>query len=156
MRNLLKTSVLFLLLLSPFHLTWAAAPAETAFHELKGLAGEWRIKDQDGGKLTYEIRSGGHTLVETFADMVSVYHLDGESILMTHYCSANNQPRVRATEFASPLKNLEFKFVDVSNLKPGQHYINGVKFEFLDADHVRETWTADVGEPEVFEIERVK
>lgn len=159
--KILKISFLLVILLSPYRLVWAAevSPAETAFAEMKSLAGEWKAKGQEEGKITYEIHSNGHTLVETMWDMVSVYHLDGDSILMTHYCSAGNFPRVRATEFASPLKGLEFKFVDVSNLKPGKHYINGVKFEFIDADHVRETWTSDADGadgPTVIELERVK
>ena len=33
-------------------------------------------------------------------DMISMFHVDGDRLLMTHYCSAGNQPRMKAA--ASP------------------------------------------------------
>jgi hypothetical protein len=37
--------------------------------------------------------------------MVSAYHLDGEDLLLTHYCIANNQPTLRAQGVCGALCN---------------------------------------------------
>jgi hypothetical protein len=131
--------------------------AADAFAGLKTLKGEW-ISKTDGVHVTYDVVSGGNALVETLEGMVSVYHLDGDSVLMTHYCSSGNQPRLRAVKFPSSLGVLDFQFVDITNLRSGEHHINGLKFEFLGPDHVRETWTSqdDAGQPTIFDLKRVK
>ena len=33
----------------------------------------------------------------TPGSMISMYHPDGDKILMTHYCAVGNQPRMRGT-----------------------------------------------------------
>lgn len=149
-------TTLIVLSLLPFGVAWAA-PADDAFAQLKTLQGNWKVKD-DGSTVVYSVESNGTALLEKFEGMVSVYHLDGDSVLMTHYCSMGNQPRLRATAFANSLKEISFSFVDISNYKPGQGHINGVTIEFLSPDHIRETWTAaGKGEdPTIVELDRIK
>ncbi|MGZ3693346.1 MAG: hypothetical protein ACXWQO_04020 [Bdellovibrionota bacterium] len=160
MKHLIKISALLMLLILPTGYATAANPAATnAFEELKALKGEWKSKGEgEVATVTYEVRSNGHSLVETMDDMVSVYHLDGDSIMMTHYCSAGNQPRLRAVDFTSPLQKLVFQFVDGTNLQPGGHNINGLTIEFLSPNLIKETWTSagNEGEATAFELERVK
>lgn len=138
----------------------AATSAEGAFTQLKSLAGTWNLVGQKENLVVYEVHSNGHSLVETFEGMVTVFHLDGDSILMTHYCSAGNQPRTRATHFNQPLSSLTFDFVDISNLKPGAHYITGLHLEWLSNGNLRQVWTSkghDGGnEQSIFELERQK
>ena len=120
----------------------ALTPSQLAFEQLMTLEGTWTIRNGDEtGEISYESASEGSALVEHFEGMVTVYHLDGDSLLATHYCSLGNQPRMRATEFVSPYTTLDFKFLDISNLKPGKPHIAGVKFEWKDNEHVVETWT---------------
>ena len=50
--------------------------------------------------VVYKLTGAGSALVETQFpgtghEMVSVYHLDGDDLRMTHYCAAGNQPRVK-------------------------------------------------------------
>ncbi|HEX4922804.1 MAG TPA: VOC family protein [Bdellovibrionales bacterium] len=137
---------------------WAGTAAE-AFAKLKGLEGRWAAKhDNHEIEVTYEVISNGSAVLERHMGMVSVYHLDGDSILMTHYCAAKNQPRLRATDFNRADGSLEFKFVDVTSAKPGYGHINHLVMSFPAADRVKGVWTYVNGQEsgsEVFDLQRV-
>ena len=48
-------------------------------------------------------------------DMITMFNLDGDRLLMTHYCACGNQPRMVAS--ASPDgKTITFDFLDATNL----------------------------------------
>lgn len=128
----------------------AAAPAATAgFDKLKSLVGTWESKDPEGGPVTvtYSLIAGGNTVMERLShgDMVTMYSLDGDSLLLTHYCMANNEPRMRAKGLSPDGKTLDFKFVDAANLaKPTDMHMHALKFTFQDADHVTQEWVHSV------------
>ncbi|MGH7152138.1 MAG: hypothetical protein ACREIU_15640, partial [Planctomycetota bacterium] len=64
---------------------------------IKALAGEWVQVGEDGKPTTevissYRVTAAGSAVVETLFpgsddEMVTVYHMDGESLMLTHYCS---------------------------------------------------------------------
>lgn len=125
------------------------APAATAFERLKALEGEWIDPDGIFGEkgavaVTYRITGGGTTVVETFpvgtpAEMVTVYHKDGDDLVLTHYCSAGNQPRMRAKTVSG--NTLAFDFDGGTNIDPAvTSHMHSVKFEFLGPDEIRATW----------------
>src|SRR5262245_41040851 len=68
--------------------------AATALDPLKKLAGTWESADADkDGKpdvtATYKVTSGESALVETLfpgtdEEMVTIYHMDGQDLLVTH------------------------------------------------------------------------
>src|SRR5688572_4688296 len=84
----------------------ATSPASQGLDKLKALEGEWIDVDGVFGKkgavaVTYRVTAGGKTVVETFpintpGEMVTVYHMDGNDLVLTHYCSGGNQPRMRS------------------------------------------------------------
>ena len=48
-----------------------------------------------------KVTAGGSAVHETLFpgsahEMVSVYHLDGADLVMTHFCALGNQPRMKA------------------------------------------------------------
>ncbi|MBL8186616.1 MAG: hypothetical protein JNK38_01340 [Acidobacteria bacterium] len=126
----------------------AQSKAAPAFDKLKALAGEWQGKTLEGttGKVNYRIASGGSAVIETLMpanepEMVSVYHRDGDSLVLTHYCSAGNQPRMRAEVPTGDINKLEFKFVDATNLKHATDgHINHMTITFQDKDHITVVW----------------
>jgi hypothetical protein len=67
--------------------------------------------------------------------------VDGDRLLLTHYCDAGNQPRMVGT--VSPDgKTITFKFIDATNLQPAQGgHMQSAVFTFIGADHHTETWT---------------
>lgn len=147
----------------------SAAPAHAAhaFDKLKTLAGVWQGTGSDGKMRTvsYQLAAGGTVLVETLTpegepSMVSLYHRDGEKLMMTHYCSAGNQPRMRAEIPGGDFNKLDFVFVDATNLaQTSEGHIHGLTLTFEDAGHLAQTWTWSENGTEVsdtFKLSRKK
>jgi hypothetical protein len=126
----------------------AALDASAAFARLKTLAGEWEAASGGMGKtrVTYEVIAGGSALVEretgaNMPPMVTVYHLDGNRLLLTHYCAAGNQPRMQAAAYDPAAGELRFRFLDVTNLaSPGAGHMRNVTFRFAANDRLRAEW----------------
>lgn len=119
----------------------AATPAEAAYAQLLTLAGRWESVTAKGTviRLTFEPISRGSALVERYEAgstvTQTVYHLDGERLLLTHYCAQGNQPRLVATLGEAGGK-LPFTFLDVTNLmNQGASRMVACEFAFEDADH---------------------
>src|SRR4029077_12344314 len=95
----------------------ADSPANPQLDKLKSLAGNWEGKSTDGKAIhaSYKLVPGSTAVAETLSaagepDMLTVYHANGGSLMMTHYCSMGNQPRMQAD--ASAGKTIAFHFVD--------------------------------------------
>jgi hypothetical protein len=88
--------------------------------------------------------------------MVSVYHRDGSSVLMTHYCSLGNQTRMRARALEGG--RLRFAYVDATNVKaPDEHVMTGLVMAFPASDRLVHEWTSKTGTMQQtgrFEFER--
>lgn len=142
--------------------------ATTAYERLKSLAGEWQAKLPNGKfhKVLYEVGPSGTILIETLQPpdeppMMSVYHIDGDKLAMTHYCSVGNQPRMSAAvQEGEEIKTLNFEFRDISNLtKPSQGHMRSLVITFKDKDHMRHEWKWHEDGKEtanVFDFERSK
>src|SRR5262245_26756272 len=143
----------------------ASAPptsAEAAFSHLKTLAGRWKGQAAMGTgadaanapvRVSLRVTSGGDALLHEMVpdgraddptngadDPVTIFYLDGDRLLLTHYCdSGKNRPRMVGK--ASPdRKTLSFDFLDVSGGTKLGHMSRAV-FTFIDADHHLEDWT---------------
>jgi len=142
-----------MLLLIPMALVSAATnsdrpvDAQAAFERLKTLAGEWEA-DSTMGKahLSYEVIAAGSALVEreTMGDMspmMTIYHLDGKRLILTHYCIVGNQPRMEARRFDPATGELQFDFLDATNLaNPRAAHIHNGKIRFVDNNHFTGEW----------------
>jgi hypothetical protein len=133
-----------------------AVEAKAAFEKLKSLAGEWQSKS-DGhghdasGKILYKVTSNGSVVMETYFpgsdhEMISMYHLDGDELRMTHYCAANNQPRMHLDKKASKPNDLKFVFDGGTNLDPSKDmHIHGGRIIFIDKARVETEWDGYMG-----------
>src|SRR6185369_329758 len=93
-------------------------------------------------------------------NMISVFNMDKDRLLMTHYCGAGNQPRMVASTSPDG-KILTFDFVDGTNIMPSQAgHMRELVVSMPDGDHHREQWvfaTTDGKEmKETFELTRKK
>ena len=144
----------------------AESGARTTFDALKALEGTWEGKNSQGQplKVTFRETAGGSALLSEILgggheNMVSMIHMDGDRLLMTHYCGAGNQPRMKAT-LAPDGKSVAFDFVEATNLaSPEAGHMQHVVFGMPDADHHTEEWTfLDHGKEmkELFTLQRRK
>ena len=148
MEQLLSIFMMVVMMAFAGHAAPATNNASVAFEKLKSLVGEWQGKSPEGveASLTYQLISGGTAVMETLKPanepgMVTIYHLNGDRVMMTHYCSAGNQPRMQAAVPAGDVKTLAFVFVDGANLAGhGNGHIHGLNLTFLDKDHVTQEW----------------
>ena len=160
--KLFRNTVAVVVLTASFAL---AESGQKTFDALKGLEGTWEGKNQQGQTLTVSFRttSGGSAILSEIhgkgEDMVSMFHMDGDRLLMTHYCGAGNQPRMKAT-MAPDGKSVAFDFMDATNLvSPDAGHMQRAVFGIPDASHHTEEWTfLDHGKEmkELFTLERVK
>ena len=123
-----------------------AASTHPGLERLKKLAGTCHAADANGKPTeqvvsVIKITAGGSAVQETLfpgqpLEMVSIYHLDGADLLMTHYCVLGNQPRMKADP-ASPPNQIRFRFAGGSNLDPAKdmHMHEGT-LTFVDDDHI--------------------
>jgi len=145
-RKHLIRSVAAVVLIIP--LTLVTAGTNEKFDTIKSLAGEWQGTKPDGEnvKVTYEVVSNGSVVMERLESesepvMITMYHLDGDHLMMTHYCSAKNQPRMRAA-MSNEDQVIRFSFYDVTNLvKPTDGHMQKLIVTLKDKDHLVTQWT---------------
>jgi hypothetical protein len=135
--------------------------AAEAFEVLKSLTGiEWHGEGGSGAEhhtvdVSYELACGGTVVMERLFpksehEMISMYHRDGDRLLMTHYCGAGNQPRMQLVGFtAAPEPTLSFDYVDATNLStPEGLVMHSMRLSVIDKEHINTSWTAFVdGKP---------
>ena len=120
--------------------------AQKSFEQLKSLAGSWEgALDGQSLHVTLRVTSMGNALMHEMKgagpdDPITMFNLDGDRLMLTHYCDAGNQPRMAAT--VSPDgKTIVFDFLEATNLQSSQMgHMQRVTFTFIDANHHTEKW----------------
>jgi hypothetical protein len=163
LRKLAAASATLIVVLSASFVV-AEADAHKTFDMLKGMEGNWVGKNVQGQSLqvTFRMTAGGSALMSEIhghgpANMITMFHMDGDRLLMTHYCGTGNQPRMKIV--SADAKSASFEFVDGTNIGPGDGHMQHVTFTQPDADHHTEEWVfVDHGKDikELFTLERVK
>lgn len=115
MNRLTSLSLIIVLVAGMLSSVMAQSMGSGNFDKLKSLEGKWEGTSPDGNavEISYNLMSRGTALVEMLQPaaepgMVTVYHMDGEKLMMTHYCSAGNQPRMVADGMAGDSPELKF------------------------------------------------
>ncbi len=145
----------------------AIAPIDGAprFDQMATIVGEWYRTDGeagDGPVMIYELAANGSAVVERLfpgmeKEMVTMYYMDGDRLMLTHYCALGNQPSMVATGGDEAL--IEFDFAGASNLgSPEETHMHQHVVEFLGEDRVDATWVLWDGgseaERRLFPVER--
>jgi hypothetical protein len=147
--------------------------AQKAFSVLKSLAGTWQgkpvIEPPFGGKsddlpdvmqVSLRVTSRGNALMHEMTgkekpgpantdtdDPITMVYLDGDRLLLTHFCDAGNRPRM-VGRLSPDGKTVEFDFLDVSG-KMLSHHMQHAVFTVIDANHHTEDWTFQMGDKPV-------
>jgi hypothetical protein len=122
--------------------------SEAAFKQLASLAGEWEgVQDGVPIKETYTLTTNGSALmVQTKPGdepvMITMFTVDGDHLIATHYCSAGNQPQMETGTIVDPEKPLTFSLVRVSGMKtPDDWHNTGLTVTQDDKDRMTQRWT---------------
>lgn len=126
------------------------AEEKPSLDKIKKLAGEWVAAD-DKGKPTdkvvsvFRVIAGGSAVQETIfpgqgEEMVSVYHMDGKDLIMTHYCSMGNQPKMKLDPKGKD-NQLKFAFAGGTNFDPAKDmHMHEGSITIIDDDHIEWSW----------------
>ena len=102
-----------------------AAGKPCTMDRIKALEGTWISGDEDKDgqpdiTCVYKVTSGGSAVAETLFpgqphEMITMYHMHGGQVVMTHYCAMGNQPRLVASGdcMTGPI---HFVYVDGTNI----------------------------------------
>ena len=168
MKSRIALSVLFVLIAAT---AFAQSDAQKSFDKLKTLAGNWQASvttdppqkemgDGVMGQVSLRVTSRGNALVHEMGEAgkqddptrydhpVTMFYLDGDRLLLTHYCDAGNRPRMVA-RVSPDGKTVEFDFLDVAGNTQYGHMQHAV-FTFIDANHHTEDWTFQLKGDKVF------
>src|SRR6516225_3233728 len=152
---------------------FAQSNAQESFDKLKTLSGSWEghvttvpQQAEIEGKLmqvSLRVTSMGNALMHEMTgagrpdDPITMLYLDGDRLLLTHYCDAGNRPRMTG-QMLPDGKTVEFEFLDVAGSTQYGHMHHAV-FTVVDANHHTEDWTFMQGDKPVhahFDLQRTK
>jgi hypothetical protein len=141
--------VLAVVMAGALGLSASAGPNKT-FDRFKALTGDWvSAEDTDYAKkgdliARYHLTGGGSAVVEdlfpgTPHEMTTVYHMDGEDLVLTHYCAGGNQPRMRAKAPEGDV--VSFAFDGGTNIDPKKtRHMHDARIQFVSENEIRAEW----------------
>ena len=134
--------------------TGAQSDAQKAFEKLKTLAGSWEANVMGMPiQATIRVTSRGNAILHEATssarpdDPITMIYVDGDRLLLTHYCDSGNRPRMEG-KISADGNSVEFNLVDITgNTQKG--FMNHVAFTIVDANHHTEesTWTLPGNKP---------
>ncbi len=125
----------------------------SAFEFLKTLAGDWERAsgDHEHGSssraVSFKVTAAGSSIVETYnagqpSEMVSIYHMDGNQLLLTHYCALKNAPVMKFEKSDKP-GEIKFAFHGGTNFDPKiDAHVHQGAFEIKDKNTVESNFVA--------------
>ena len=127
----------------------AKSKSTAAFENLSSLVGQWKgVQDGVDITVTYTLTANGSTLMEEFRPasgpvMMTMFSVDGDHLIATHYCAAGNQPQMATRAIVdSPPKALVFSLVRVTGMTSPEAWHNtGLEVILQDKDHLTQNWT---------------
>jgi hypothetical protein len=146
--------------------------AQKSFETIKSLEGAWEAVISGTGqqfdgktmRVTLRVTSTGNALLHEMGglagrpdDPITMFYVEGDKLMLTHYCDAGNRPRMAGTGSADG-KTVDFEFVDVAGSTKYGH-MHHAKFVVQDANHHVEEWTFMEGDKPVqvrLELQRTK
>jgi hypothetical protein len=139
---------------APKPIAAGASEAQKSFETLKTLAGSWEgtltpvpaVKDFAGAavKVMIRVTSKGNALMHEMTiaglpdDPITMLYLDGERLMMTHYCDTGNRPRM-VGKASLDGKTVAFEVLDISGSTQRGHMADAV-FTIVDPNHHIEEW----------------
>jgi hypothetical protein len=120
-----------------------------AFDYLKKLSGEWSARQADGHERpgqTFEVHSAGRLLLGTSfpgtdQELVSVFHLDGEDLVLVIYDPAGSEPRLRFDPRKSYPGRYYFRLAGGTGFdRTRDRHIHEASIKFLNVNQIEMEW----------------
>jgi len=155
----LLVTALFVTVAPPVAADMAKTSADV-FDQLRALEGAWASQAEQGegeahdeeaalaSQFDFAVSAGGTVVMETMNagtthEMINMYHLDGEDLVLTHYCAAGNQPTMKLDRAALAEGKTQFAFTGGTNLDPAvDQHIHSVELNWQDDGSVAADWTS--------------
>ena len=125
-----------------------SSKSAAAFKQLTSLVGEWEaVQEGVPVKETYTLTANGSVLMSETkpADsrpMITMFTVDGDHLIATHYFVAGNQPQMVTDAPGDLDKGLTFSLERVTGMKtPDDWHNTGVTLTLDDKDHMTQRWT---------------
>ena len=126
----------------------ASTKSEVAFKQLSAVAGDWEgVQDGVPIAVKYTLTANGSALMEedksgNESPMITMFTVDGDRIIATHYCSTGNQPQMVTAAPTDFRKGVTFSLMRVTGLKsPDDWHNTGITLTLDDNDHMTQRWT---------------
>ncbi len=108
----------------------ALSPSEQ-FELISSWEGRWQVAETPALEIVFEQTARGSVMVERWETAsglhsMTVYHLDGDVLVATHYCPQGNQPRLESR--ATVDGQIRFTFRDVTDLDAGESHTHDLWF----------------------------
>lgn len=135
--------------------------AQKSFTQLKSLAGNWEgpattdppIREMGNGarlRVSLRVTARGNALAlewheagkseETSPSELTMFYVDGDRFLLTHFCEAGNQPRMVGKVLPDG-KTMEFDLQDITG-STQRGYLHHAVLTIIDENHHTEDWFA--------------
>ncbi|MDP6520238.1 MAG: hypothetical protein QF724_04330 [Planctomycetota bacterium] len=123
---------------------------------LKSLEGKWVSADgsegdgSEGEGPRYEIIANGSAVMETVFEgqpheMVTLFTLAGDDLVLTHFCALGNQPYMRARSSAGT-DEIVFDYVSAGDLSSlDEMHMHDARYSFPGPDQLETAWTLWAG-----------
>ncbi|PYL57782.1 MAG: hypothetical protein DMF30_05035 [Verrucomicrobia bacterium] len=114
------------------------------------LVGEWQgVQDGVPVRVIYTLAANGTALMEQMQPansaetMITMFTVDGDQLIATHYCSNGNQPQMVTNNIGNLEKDgVTFSLVRITGMKtPDDWHNTGLTVTLDDKDHITQRWT---------------
>jgi len=168
-RLVIRTTFVLLFIVSvlsagnkPQHPPMATVQPPAKFDPLRQLVGKWKgtSHSPEGEKeatVEYLLSAAGTVLLEKLNpgqpdEMLSLYHGDGDDVLMTHYCALGNQPRMKLAKSDVP-NVLTFVYFDGTSMQPNKDpHMHQLTMTLVGKDQIRHEWVFFAGGQQQFVV----
>ena len=120
--------------------------AQKAFEKLKTLAGSWQGSVMGMSvQATIRVTSRGNAILHEMTSSgspdnpITMIYVDGDRLLLTHYCDSGNRPRMEG-KISPDGNSVEFTLFDITGYTE-KGFMNRIAFTIVDANHHNEEST---------------
>jgi hypothetical protein len=134
--------------------TPSQSDAQKAFEKLKTLTGSWQASMMGMSVLeTIRVTSRGNAILHEMTSSampdnpITMIYVDGDRLLLTHYCDSGNRPRMEG-KMSADGNTVEFNLVDITG-NTDRGFMKRIVFTLIDANHhnAESTWMLPANKP---------